>query len=115
MDELKRLLLHETSGTVILGRGGLRLLRATKPCRLGSPCHWTAAHGRVAPHVLALGPRRDVDNSEPMRGGMKDVYFGLDKSYVVAFYRDKQDYNSRERLKKRVTQYFSYAVSTLEK
>ncbi len=26
-----------------------------------------------------------VDNGEPMRGGMKDVYFGPDKSYVVAF------------------------------
>lgn len=47
-----------------------------------------------------------VDNGEPMRGGMKDVYFGPDKSYVIAFYRDKQDFNSRERLKKLVTQYF---------
>jgi serine/threonine protein kinase len=46
-----------------------------------------------------------VDNGEPMRGGMKDVYFAPDRSYVVAFYRDKQDYNSRERLKKLVTQY----------
>jgi len=47
-----------------------------------------------------------VDNGEPMRGGMKDVYFGPDKLYVIAFYRDKQDYNSRERLKKLVTQYY---------
>ncbi len=47
-----------------------------------------------------------VDNGEPMRGGMKDVYFGPDKSYVIAFYRDKQDFNSRERLKKLVTQYY---------
>jgi serine/threonine protein kinase len=47
-----------------------------------------------------------VDNGEPMRGGMKDVYFGPDKSYVVAFYRDKQDHHSRERLKKIVTQYY---------
>lgn len=47
-----------------------------------------------------------VDNGEPMRGGMKDVYFAPDRSYVVAFYRDKQDYNSRERLKKLVTQYY---------
>ncbi len=46
-----------------------------------------------------------VDNAEPMRGGMKDVYFAPDRSYVVAFYRDKQDYNSKERLKKLVTQY----------
>lgn len=47
-----------------------------------------------------------VDNGEPMRGGMKDVYFGPDRSYVVAFYRDKQDYNQKERLKKLVTQYY---------
>ncbi|MCB0486296.1 MAG: kinase [Flavobacteriaceae bacterium] len=39
-----------------------------------------------------------VDNGEPMRGGMKDVYFSPDKSYVVAFYRDQQDFNSKERL-----------------
>eukprot|EP01035_Chromulina_nebulosa_P051807 gene51807-70605_t len=25
------------------------------------------------------------------QGGMKDVYFSPDKSYVVAFFRDKQD------------------------
>lgn len=47
-----------------------------------------------------------VDNGEPMRGGMKDVYFAPDKSYVVAFYRDKQDFNSKERLTKLVTQYY---------
>ncbi|MFV0468386.1 MAG: helix-hairpin-helix domain-containing protein [Dysgonomonas sp.] len=46
-----------------------------------------------------------VDNGDPMRGGMKDVYFSPDKSYVVAFYRDKQDFNSKERLKLIVTQY----------
>ena len=37
---------------------------------------------------------------------MKDVYFSPDRKYVVAFYRDKQDYNSKERLKKLVTQYY---------
>lgn len=47
-----------------------------------------------------------VDNGEPMRGGMKDVYFSPDRSYVVAFYRDPQDFNSKERLKKIVTQYY---------
>lgn len=31
-------------------------------------------------------------------GGMKDVYFAPDKSYVVAFYRQKQDPVSRDRL-----------------
>ena len=39
-----------------------------------------------------------VDDGEPMRGGMKDVYFSPDRSYVVAFYRDPQDFNSKERL-----------------
>ncbi|MBD0375767.1 MAG: kinase, partial [Flavisolibacter sp.] len=47
-----------------------------------------------------------VDNGEPMRGGVKDVYFGPDRSYVVAFYRKEQDYNSKERLRKIVTQYY---------
>ncbi len=31
-------------------------------------------------------------------GGMKDVYFAPDKSYVVAFFRKKQDFNSKDRL-----------------
>lgn len=42
-----------------------------------------------------------------MRGGMKDVYFSPDRSYVVAFYRDAQDFNSRERLRKIVTDYYN--------
>lgn len=32
------------------------------------------------------------------QGGMKDVYFSPDRSYVVAFFREKQDMNARERL-----------------
>ena len=31
-------------------------------------------------------------------GGMKDVYFSPDKSYVVAFFREKQDFNAKDRL-----------------
>ena len=31
-------------------------------------------------------------------GGMKDVYFSPDRSYVVAFFRDKQDFNAKDRL-----------------
>ena len=31
-------------------------------------------------------------------GGMKDVYFSPNKSYVVAFFRDKQDANAKDRL-----------------
>ncbi|MBF0239046.1 MAG: kinase [SAR324 cluster bacterium] len=39
------------------------------------------------------------------QGGMKDVYFSPDKSYVVAFFRDKQDANARERLSSIVSVY----------
>ena len=35
---------------------------------------------------------------EPKQGGMKDVYFSPDKSYVVAFFRQPQDFNARDRL-----------------
>ncbi len=47
-----------------------------------------------------------IDNGEPMQGAMKDVYFSPDKSYVVAIYREIQDINSIERLKKIATTYF---------
>lgn len=47
-----------------------------------------------------------VDNGEPMQGAIKDVYFSPDKSYVVAIYREIQDTNSIERLKKIATNYF---------
>ena len=46
------------------------------------------------------------DGGDPMRGGMKDVYFSPDRKYVVAIYRDKQDHNSIERLKKIATTYY---------
>jgi len=31
-----------------------------------------------------------VDDGSPMQGGLKDVYFSPDKSYVVAFFRTIQ-------------------------
>lgn len=46
-----------------------------------------------------------VDNGEPMRGGVKDVYFSPDRKYVVAIFRDKLDFNQKERLKK-ITSYY---------
>ncbi len=46
-----------------------------------------------------------VDNGEPMRGGMKDVYFSPDKTYVVAFYRKKLDFNRKERVRLITTRY----------
>lgn len=36
-------------------------------------------------------------------GGMKDVYFSPDKSYVVAFFRDNQSYQAKDRLTTIVT------------
>ena len=38
-------------------------------------------------------------------GGMKDVYFSPDRSYVVAFFRDPQDANARDRLENIVGTY----------
>lgn len=39
-----------------------------------------------------------VDNGEPLKGGVKDVYFSPDKSYVVAIFRSALDFNQKERL-----------------
>lgn len=39
------------------------------------------------------------------QGGMKDVYFSPDKSYVVGFFRDKQDFNAKDRLENIVGRY----------
>lgn len=38
-------------------------------------------------------------------GGMKDVYFSPDKSYVVAFFRKPQDFNAKDRLNNIVGRY----------
>jgi serine/threonine protein kinase len=39
------------------------------------------------------------------QGGMKDVYFSPDKSYVVGFYRDKQDAQAKDRLQMITSKY----------
>ncbi|NRT16984.1 serine/threonine protein kinase [Flavobacterium sp. 28A] len=54
-----------------------------------------------------------VDNGEPMRGGVKDVYFSPDKKYVVAIYRDKLDFNQKERLQK-ITNYYLPQIKNKE-
>jgi hypothetical protein len=46
-----------------------------------------------------------IDNGEPMRGGVKDVYFSPDRKYVVAFYRKKLDFNQKERVRQITTNY----------
>ena len=45
-------------------------------------------------------------NGEPKRGGVKDVFFSPDRKYVVAIFRDKQDFNQRERLIKITDKYY---------
>lgn len=50
--------------------------------------------------ITALdGSPVEFEDKKIGEGGMKDVYFSPDKKYVVAFFRDKQDANSKERLK----------------
>jgi hypothetical protein len=48
-----------------------------------------------------------VDNGQPMRGGVKDVYFSPDKKYVVALFRDKLDFNQKERLQRITNKYLA--------
>jgi len=45
------------------------------------------------------GQQVEYKNEIIGQGGMKDVYFSPDRSYVVAFFRDQLDYQGRERLK----------------
>lgn len=54
--------------------------------------------------ALDGSPVEFVD-APPMQGGVKDVYFSPDRSYVVAFYRKPQDFNSRDRLSNIVGRY----------
>jgi hypothetical protein len=48
-----------------------------------------------------------VDNGEPMSGTAKNVYFSPDKKYVVAIFKEKQDFNQKERLRKITTDYLT--------
>jgi hypothetical protein len=53
------------------------------------------------------------DSVQPMRGGLKDVYFSPDKSYVVALFREKLDDNQKERLK-RITNHYLLQIQNKE-
>lgn len=46
-----------------------------------------------------------VDDGNPKQGGVKDVFFAPNRKYVVAFFRDKLDFNQKDRLKRIVTLY----------
>jgi serine/threonine protein kinase len=48
-----------------------------------------------------------VDNGEPKSGTAKNVYFSPDKKYVVAIFKEKQDFNQKERLKKITSDYLN--------
>ena len=48
-----------------------------------------------------------VDNGDPKSGTAKNVYFSPDRKYVVAIFKEKQDFNQKERLTKIVTQYYN--------
>lgn len=46
-----------------------------------------------------------VDDGNPKKGGVKDVYFSPDRKYVVAFFREPLDFNQKDRIKKIVSLY----------
>lgn len=48
-----------------------------------------------------------IDNGEPKSGTAKNVYFSPDRKYVVAIFKDKQDFNQKERLKKITSDYLA--------
>ena len=51
------------------------------------------------------GSTVEFNYEDPKQGGVKDVYFAPDKSYVVAFYRKQLDYTGLLRLDKLVGKY----------
>ena len=48
-----------------------------------------------------------VDTGEPKSGTAKNVYFSPEKKYVVAIFKEKQDFNQKERLKKITSDYLT--------
>lgn len=48
-----------------------------------------------------------IDNGEPKSGTVKNVYFSPDRKYVVAIFKEKQDFNQKERLKKITSDYLN--------
>lgn len=46
-----------------------------------------------------------IDDGNPKRGGVKDVYFSPDRKYVVAFFREPLDFNQKDRIKRIVSLY----------
>jgi serine/threonine protein kinase len=48
-----------------------------------------------------------VDDGEPKSGTAKNVYFSPDRKYVVAIFKEPQDFNQKERLKKITNDYLT--------
>jgi serine/threonine protein kinase len=48
-----------------------------------------------------------IDNGDPKSGTAKNVYFSPDRKYVVAIFKERQDFNQKERLKNIVTKYLN--------
>ncbi len=46
-----------------------------------------------------------IDDGNPKKGGVKDVYFSPDRKYVVAFFREPLDFNQKERIRRIVKLY----------
>ncbi len=61
---------------------------------------------KTAVSIIDVSRKYDyVDTGNPVQGGVKDVYFSPDRKYVVAFFRDKLDFNQKDRIKRIVTLY----------
>src|ERR1043165_6474770 len=48
-----------------------------------------------------------VDDGQPKSGTAKNVFFSPDRKYVVAVFKEKQDFNQKERLKKITSDYLN--------
>ena len=48
-----------------------------------------------------------VDNGEPKSGTAKNVYFSPDRKYVVAIFKERQDFQQKERLKRIASEHFN--------
>lgn len=55
--------------------------------------------------VLDAAQSYEFVDENPIRGGVKDVYFSPDKEYVVAFYRNPLDEGQKERIMRIVSTY----------
>lgn len=60
---------------------------------------------RVTSVIDATKTYEYVDDGNPKQGGVKDVYFSPDRKYVVAFFREKLDFNQKERINRIVKLY----------